>query len=111
MLIQAMRCAANAHKPTFQVNTNAVTRNGRTRETNSGQRGGIPGPNSEETMSEEEFFEWLQNAMQSGMFENLSGATSENPSGFNSPTGAGGRSSNNNNKRKKGKKQRWAYVA
>lgn len=103
---QGMRCAANAHKPTFQVNTNAVTRNGRTRGTNSGQRGGIPGPNTEETMSEEEFFEWLQNAMQSGMFENLSGATSENPSGFGSPNGAGGSGSNNNNKRKKGKKQR-----
>ncbi|XP_073120219.1 uncharacterized protein [Henckelia pumila] len=99
---QGMRCAANAHKPTFQVNTNAVTRNGRTRGTNSGQRGGIP--STEETMSEEEFFEWLQNAMQSGMFENLSG-TSENPSGF-SPQGAGGSSSNINNKRKKGKKQR-----
>ena len=33
----------------------------------------MPASNMEECMTEEEFFEWFQNAMQSGMFENMNG--------------------------------------
>ena len=77
----------------------------------SGQRGGrIPTPNLEETMTEEEFLEWLQNAVQAGMFDNFSGsASAESPF---AKAGSGSKSSDSNtsggsgNKRnKKGKKQ------
>ena len=33
----------------------------------------MPASNMEECMTEEEFSEWFQNAMQSGMFENMKG--------------------------------------
>ncbi|KAK6160957.1 hypothetical protein DH2020_004338 [Rehmannia glutinosa] len=104
-ICQGMRCPANTHKPTFQVNTGVVTKNGHAKGSSSGQRGGIPAPNMEETMTEEEFFEWLQNAVQSGMFENFGGSTSESPSGFNPKSGGSNSSSGSSKKKKKGKKQ------
>jgi DnaJ family protein C protein 14 len=70
----------------------------------------MPASNMEESMTEEEFFEWLQNAMQSGMFDNVSGSTStESPSGR---SGNGTKSSGSNgggsaNKRKKKGKKQW----
>ncbi|KAG4970903.1 hypothetical protein JHK82_036590 [Glycine max] len=49
--------------------------------TSSGQRGGhMPTPNIEETMTEEELFEWLQNAVHAGAFDNFSGTATESPS-------------------------------
>ncbi|KAG5098143.1 hypothetical protein JHK82_047997 [Glycine max] len=49
--------------------------------TSSGQRGGhMPTPNIEETMTEEELFEWLQNAVHAGAFDNFSGTAIESPS-------------------------------
>ena len=76
----------------------------------SGQRGGrMPTPPSmEETMTEEEFFEWLQNAAQAGAFDNFrSGAAAESPSnnGGNGTKNTGSSSGSNNKRKKKGKKQ------
>ncbi|KAL0305255.1 UNVERIFIED_CONTAM: hypothetical protein Sangu_3042000 [Sesamum angustifolium] len=104
-ICQGMRCPINTHKPTFHVNASVVSKNGNGKATNSGQRsGGIPAPKMEETMTEEEFLEWLQNAVQSGMFETFPGSTSESPSGFN-PKNSGGSSSASSKRKKKGKKQ------
>lgn len=103
-----MRCPVNTHKPSFHVNTSVVSKNAQAAKgTAPGQRGGMPAPNMEETMSEEEFFEWLQNAMQSGMFENFGGTTSESPSGSNSKSGSSGGGTNSSSKRKKKGKKAW----
>jgi DnaJ family protein C protein 14 len=50
---------------------------------------------------DEEFFEWLQNAMQSGAFE-TSGDPPSPGSGSNAKSSGGG---NSNKKKRKGKKQ------
>ncbi|KAL6522916.1 hypothetical protein OROHE_016763 [Orobanche hederae] len=106
-ICQGMRCPVNTHKPTFQVNTNIVTKNNdHAKGSTSGQRGGIPVPNIDEAMTEEEFFEWMQNAVQSGLFDNFSGSTSESPSGVNNnPNGCSNSSSGSSKRKKKGKKQ------
>lgn len=96
-----MRCSVNSHKPTFHVNTSIVSKNNHTKGSGSGQKGGIPTPNMEETMTEEEFFEWLQNAMQSGSFENFN----ENPPGFSTKSNGSNSNSASSKKKKKGKKQ------
>ncbi|TQD74253.1 hypothetical protein C1H46_040214 [Malus baccata] len=71
-ICQGMRCPANTHKPSFHVNTSVTSKHNTGKGTSSGQRGGrMPTLNLEENMTEEEFFEWLQNAVQTGMFENL----------------------------------------
>ncbi|PIN23256.1 Molecular chaperone (DnaJ superfamily) [Handroanthus impetiginosus] len=102
-ICQGLRCPANAHKPTFQVNTNVATKNSHFKGSTSGQRGGTSSLDMEcDTMTEDEFFEWLQNAMQSGVFENFPSNTSDGSSGFN-PKGGGSGSSK---RKKKGKKQR-----
>ncbi|KAL3626633.1 hypothetical protein CASFOL_030182 [Castilleja foliolosa] len=105
-ICQGMRCPANTHKPTFQVNASVVAKN--TTHAKPGQRGGggsmPPTPNLEETMTEEELLEWLQNAVQSGAFDNFSGSTSESPSGFNPKSGGSYSSSGSSKRKKKGKK-------
>nr|GMD56138.1 uncharacterized protein LOC109170176 isoform X1 [Ipomoea batatas] len=105
---QGMRCPANSHKPSFHVNTNMTLKssNGK-RGSSSGHRGGMPNPNLEETMTEEEFVEWLQNAVQAGVFNSFTGtgsSTSQSPGteSGNSCKGSGG---SGNKKKKKGKKQ------
>ena len=70
----------------------------------------MPTPNMEETMTEEELFEWLQKAVQAGEFDNYSSGTSnESPSAKagNGPKSGGGGSSSGNKRKKKGKKQWW----
>lgn len=70
----------------------------------------MPASNMEENMTEEELFEWFQNAVQTGAFDNVGGNATENPS---AAAKAGGGSSNKsssnsgsgNKKKKKGKKQ------
>ncbi|GAB4850777.1 hypothetical protein Ancab_030076 [Ancistrocladus abbreviatus] len=106
-ICQGMRCPANSHKPTFQVNT-SVTKHSHAKGTTSSQRGGIPS-NVEENMTEEEFFEWLQNAVQAGMFDDFAGSTSSDGTtprraGNGSRSGVSGGSSGSKRK-KKGKKQ------
>lgn len=70
--------------------------------------------NMDETMTEEEFEEWLLNAMQAGVFENFASGNSDNPSTHAGTTfksggvntgGAGGASSSGGKRKKKGKKQ------
>ena len=76
-----MRCPTNTHKPSFHVNTNLMSKHNSGKGTSSGQRGGhMPTPNIEETMTEEELFEWLQNAVHAGAFDNFSGTAIESPS-------------------------------
>ncbi|KEH40825.1 hypothetical protein MTR_1g035850 [Medicago truncatula] len=67
-----MRCPANTHKQSFHVNTSIMLKQNPGKGTSSStQRGGqvptpnMPTPNFEETMTEEEFVEWLKNATES----------------------------------------------
>ncbi|OWM71078.1 hypothetical protein CDL15_Pgr011205 [Punica granatum] len=111
-ICQGMRCPANTHKPSFHVNTSATFKHSAGKGTGSGQKGARVPPSMEETMTEEEFFEWLQNAVQAGVFDNVSGSSSAD-----SPTGKGGNSSKSASsgapssggggakKKKKGRKQ------
>ncbi|KAI3825514.1 hypothetical protein L1987_07004 [Smallanthus sonchifolius] len=92
-LCQGMRCPANTHKPSFHVNTSVMSKHGNSKGASSSHRGGGM-PNMDETMTEEEFMEWLQNAVQSGMFDNFEAA---NPSN-SSKNGSSGK------RKKKGKK-------
>ncbi|CAA0841926.1 Chaperone DnaJ-domain superfamily protein [Striga hermonthica] len=102
-ICQGMRCPANTHKPSFQVNTSVVAKNnnshakGSSSWQSSGQR--MPAHNNFETMTEEEFCEWLQNAVQSGMFDNFTDG--ESPS----KTGGSNSGSGSSKRKKKGKKQ------
>lgn len=87
-----MRCPANTHKPSFHVNTNLAKLSN-----SKGSR--VQNANLDETMTEEEFFEWLQNAVQSGVFESFS-TESESPSAQ-----SGSCSKSGLKKKRKGKKQ------
>ncbi|CAH9120445.1 unnamed protein product [Cuscuta epithymum] len=105
---QGMRCPANSHKPSFHVNTNVTLKssNGkRNSSTTSGRRGGMPNMEDAATMSEEEFAEWLQNALQGGLFNNGGGSgSSQSPAAAETGKGSGSNTSGNK-KKKKGKKQ------
>ncbi|KAK2448492.1 hypothetical protein P8452_12565 [Trifolium repens] len=119
-ICQGMRCPANTHKPSFHVNTSIMSKHNPGKGTSSSTpRGGrvptppnMPTPNFEETMTEEEFVEWLQNAVQSGVFDNFSGgAATDSPSGKsgngmkNPGTGTGTGVGSGSKRKKKGKKQ------
>ena len=74
----------------------------------------MPASNMEDCMTEEEFFEWFQNAMQSGMFENMNGRGGSASTGSpyakpgNNSTKSGGSSNNSSSgskRKKKGEKQ------
>ncbi|KAF2310311.1 hypothetical protein GH714_007698 [Hevea brasiliensis] len=105
-ICQGMRCPANTHKPSFHVNTSVTAKHNTSKGSSSGQRSGrMPTSNMEETMTEEEFFEWFQNAVQAGVFDNFNGgAAAESPSPKSSGNGNG---SNSGNKRKKKGKKQW----
>ncbi|GMP57165.1 hypothetical protein CsSME_00021361 [Camellia sinensis var. sinensis] len=106
-ICQGMRCPANSHKPSFHVNPSLTAKHNNGKGTSSGQRGGaMPSSNLEEGMTEEEFFEWLQNAAQAGMFDDFPGSTSSEspstrPGNFSKSAG----SSSGSKRKKKGKKQ------
>ncbi|KAL5983771.1 hypothetical protein ACLOJK_017862 [Asimina triloba] len=60
-----MRCPANSHKPSFHVNTTVTSKHNNVKGTGTGHRGGgMPTTNMDESMTEEEFFEWLLNIVQ-----------------------------------------------
>lgn len=116
-LCQGMRCPANTHKPSFHVNTSVTSKHNSGKGTCSGQRsgGGIPKSDMEDGgMTEEEFFELFQTAMQSGMFDAFGASSStENPfptrpgnSSKTSSNTSGGASGSVSKRKKKGKKQR-----
>ncbi|KAF8757402.1 hypothetical protein HU200_010921 [Digitaria exilis] len=98
---QGMRCPANTHKPSFHVNA-SIAKQSNVKGSTSAQRGGkVPnGTNMDGGLNEEEFFEWFQNAVNSGMF----GAQGD-PTSPGSGSNAKGSSSSSSKKKKKGKKQ------
>lgn len=102
---QGMRCPANAHKPSFHVNTSVTSKQQQQQHSWNKGRGGI---DMEEIMTEEEFIEWLQRAMQSGAFEGGGSPSTDKPfsgTGNFSKSGGGGGGSGSSKKKKKGKKQ------
>lgn len=122
-MCQGMTCGVNTHKPSFHVNTasmgaSSAKHNSNGKGTGQGQRGKTTMPSSssssnvnmDEGMTEEEFFEWLQNAMQSGQFREFSDTMPTDgyspPKTGNNNNGSSANNNNNNAKRKKGKKQR-----
>lgn len=115
-LLQGMRCPPNTHKPSFHVNTSITTKNSSGKgSSSSGQRGGrVPAPNMEECMTEEEFLDWLQNAVQAGMFENMNGGSgtfagspSAKPGGNSTKSGGNSNNNSSGSKRKKKGKKQW----
>lgn len=100
-ICQGMRCPANTHKPSFHVNTSVMSRHNSAKGTSSSHRGGGPMPATmDEPMTEEQFFEWFQNAVQAGMFEGNANTSNEN----SSPKTGSSSSKGNSKKKKKGKK-------
>lgn len=93
------------------MNTSVTAKHNAGKGTASGQRGGrVPGSNVEETMTEEEFLEWLQNAVQAGVFDNFSSAYAENQSpggGSSSKSGVSGSGNSSGGKKKKKGKKQW----
>ncbi|XP_061352760.1 uncharacterized protein LOC133297610 [Gastrolobium bilobum] len=107
-ICQGMRCPANTHKPSFHVNTSLMSKHNSGKGPSSGQRGGRPTPNMDENMNEVEFFEWLQNAVHTGAFDNFSSSTAtDNPSAKsgNGTKNPGSGSGSGSKRKKKGKKQ------
>lgn len=103
-VLQGMRCPANTHKPSFHVNASLLKQNSGKGSTSAQRGGGIPnGVNMDGGIDEEEFFEWLQNAVQSGMFESF-GAQNEPPS---PGSGSNAKGSNSSSKKKKKGKKQW----
>lgn len=74
--------------------------------TTAAQRGGkaTGGVNMDGGLNEEEFFEWFQNAMNSGVFEEKFGAQGD-PTSPGSGSNAKSSGSSSSRKKKKGKKQ------
>ncbi|KAL9260480.1 DnaJ homolog subfamily C member 14-like protein [Drosera capensis] len=102
-ICQGMRCPANSHKPTFQVNT-SITKHYHGKG-NIPHRGGIPTPNFEENLTEEDLFEFLRHAAQTGIFDNFDGtASGEATNSAGAKAGVNG-GSNSGKRKKKGKKQ------
>ncbi|XP_075100349.1 uncharacterized protein LOC107799960 isoform X3 [Nicotiana tabacum] len=99
-ICQGMRCPVNSHKPSFHVNTSVTMKSSNGKRSSSGQRG----PSVEETMTEEEFVEWLQNAVQSGTFGDFDGSTPQRSAGNSTSNNASG-SGSGSKRKKKGKKQ------
>lgn len=99
-LLQGMRCPSNTHKPSFHVNTSVMSKHSSNGKgpSSSQHRGGMP--NMDETMSEEEFMEWIQNAVQSGMFDNFAG-------GPNVPSKTGTTSNGGGSSKRKKKGKKW----
>lgn len=99
-ICQGIRVPANTHKPSFHVNINLNSKqNSNSKASSSSHRGGgMPPPNMGDGMTEEDLFEWLQNAMNSGKFEH------DVPHKEGASTNNGGPRSSNKKKRK-GKRQ------
>jgi len=105
LFFQGMRCPANTHKATFHVNA-SMAKQSSGKGSTSAQRGGKApsGVNMDGGLNEEEFFEWFQNAVNSGMFETAFGAQG-GPTSPGSGSNAKSSSSSSSRKKKKGKKQ------
>ena len=97
--LKGISCPANTHKPSFHVNTTNISTTAK-----HGSTGKANG-SVEQPMTEEEFFEWLQSAVQSGAFD--APGEGENPSGGGSSGGGSAMKSNAKKKKKGTRKQRW----
>lgn len=106
---QGMRCPANTHKATFHVNANMAKQSSGKASTSTQRAGKAPsGVNMDGGgLNEEEFFEWFQNAVNSGMFETTFGAQGDptSPGNGSNAKSSGSSSNNSSRKKKKGKKQ------
>ncbi|KAI0488521.1 hypothetical protein KFK09_028355 [Dendrobium nobile] len=72
LLQKGIKAPANTHKPSFHVNISLNSKyNGNSKASGSSHResGSMPSPNMAGSMTEEDLYEWLQNAMNSGRFE------------------------------------------
>ncbi|XP_020695140.1 uncharacterized protein LOC110108708 isoform X2 [Dendrobium catenatum] len=72
VICQGIKAPANTHKPSFHVNISLNSKyNGNSKASGSSHResGSMPSPNMAGSMTEEDLYEWLQNAMNSGRFE------------------------------------------
>jgi DnaJ homolog subfamily C member 14 len=101
-----MRCPANSHKPSFHVNA-SLTKPNNSKGSSSGLRGQGPDTtNMEEEMTEEEFFQWLHNAVNSGAFNPFSSPNDTTAAGNSGASKSGNGGNSNGKKKRKGKKQR-----
>lgn len=79
---QGMKCPPNTHKPTFHVSTAGMAKN-QTRGARASKAGfgntadGLSFAHLNENMTEEEFIKWLENAMASGVFNDMSEGPAE----------------------------------
>lgn len=101
---QGMKCIPNTHKPSFHVGTAGLfkntTRGPRTSNASFGNTAdSFPFAHMNENMTEEEFLKWLENAMASGMFNEMNEAPDQADAKF----GARGKPS----KRKRKGKNKW----
>ncbi|KAL3686653.1 hypothetical protein R1sor_009227 [Riccia sorocarpa] len=78
VVCQGMKCPPNTHKPTFYVSTagagKGTTRNSCRAPRSAGRNNvadGFSFADLDENMTEHEFFDWLEQAMASGMFSDL----------------------------------------
>lgn len=105
-VVQGLKFPPNTHKPTFHVSTSGIgkspTRPARPPKFPDGSPfpEGFAFPN--EKMTEQEFFEWLQNQMSAGNFGDLNNGGV--PKGSPSPSKPGS-ATKPRSKKKKGKKQ------
>lgn len=81
VLCQGMKCIPNTHKPSFHVSTAGIFKSppaGRGPRTSKSSPGNnadnFPFAHMNENMTEEEFRKWLENAMASGMFNDMNEA-------------------------------------
>jgi DnaJ homolog subfamily C member 14 len=101
-----MRCPANSHKPSFHVNASLTKPNNSKGSSSSGHRGQGPGTtNMEEEMTEEEFFQWLHNAVNTGAFDPFNSPNDATSAGNSGASKSGNGGNNNERKKRKGKKQ------
>ncbi|XP_058084272.1 uncharacterized protein LOC131231914 isoform X2 [Magnolia sinica] len=98
---QGIRCAANTHKPSFHVSASNASKHGTTGTGSTSKGSGMPAFYMDESLTDEAFFEWLQNTVQLSVFE-AGSPSSESPS-TSSGSKSGG--SNGGKRKKKGKKQ------
>lgn len=114
---QGMRCTANSHRPSFHVNPSVILKSSSSNErrSSSSSAAGMPSMEEAATMTEEEFMEWVRNAVQAGLFHNGGGGSSQAApppaaaaaaaAAAETGKGSGGAAGGGNRKKKKGKRQ------
>lgn len=102
-ICQGIRVPANTHKPSFHVNISLNSKyNNSSKASGSfhrGDSGSMPSPNMGDSMTEEDLYEWLQNAMNSGTFQPDFFTNQDSPSSSRSG------SKTTSKKKRKGKRQ------